>query len=163
MSLEKLIKESMDRDPLSLKESIQEELKNRIALALEAKMNKESDYDDDDDDDDDDETLDEISKEKAGRYHDKAVESGEKMEADFKKDAVIAYKAFDAGKSAETEYYKVTSSSIGPNAAGKALIAKMSKRSGGIATASNISRGIKVSSRAERMKHIADMKKAGLL
>jgi hypothetical protein len=124
-------------------------------------MNKESDCDDDDDDDD--ETLDEISKEKAGRYHDKAVQSGEKMEADFKKDAIIAHNAFGDGKSAETKYFTVTPNSLGLNAAGKSLKAKMSKRSGGIATASNISRGIKVSSKAERMKYIADMKKAGLL
>jgi hypothetical protein len=54
MSVEKMIKESMDKDPMTLKESIQEELRSRIALALEAKMNKESDCDDEDDEDEDD-------------------------------------------------------------------------------------------------------------
>jgi len=55
MSLQKIIKESVEKNPLGLKEALEEELRNRVALALEAKMKEEDDYDDDDDDDEDDE------------------------------------------------------------------------------------------------------------
>jgi hypothetical protein len=47
MSIEKMIKESMDKDPMTLKESIQEELRSRIASALEEKFAKKTDKDDD--------------------------------------------------------------------------------------------------------------------
>jgi hypothetical protein len=47
MSVEQIIKEAMDRNPIGLKESLQEELRSRIALALEAKM-KEANCDDED-------------------------------------------------------------------------------------------------------------------
>jgi hypothetical protein len=55
MSLQKIIKESVEKNPLGLKEALEEELRNRVALALEAKMKEEDDYDDEDDDDDEDE------------------------------------------------------------------------------------------------------------
>ena len=38
MDIKSIIKEAMDRNPLGLKESIEEELRTRIALSLEAKM-----------------------------------------------------------------------------------------------------------------------------
>jgi hypothetical protein len=55
--VKQIIKEAMDKNPIGLKEAVSEELKTRIALALEAKMKKEEDDDmgDDEDDMDDDE------------------------------------------------------------------------------------------------------------
>jgi hypothetical protein len=51
--VKQLIKEAMDKNPIGLKEALAEELKTRIALALEAKMDH-SDMDDEDEMDDDD-------------------------------------------------------------------------------------------------------------
>ncbi len=45
--VKQLIKEAMDKNPIGLKEVLQEELKARIALALESKMDKEDDHDSD--------------------------------------------------------------------------------------------------------------------
>ncbi len=59
--VKQLIKEAMDKNPIGLKEALAEELKTRIALALEAKMDH-SDMDDEDEmdnDDDEDEDLEE--------------------------------------------------------------------------------------------------------
>jgi hypothetical protein len=42
MSIEKIMKEAMNRNSIGLKESLQEELRSRISLALEAKMTNES-------------------------------------------------------------------------------------------------------------------------
>jgi hypothetical protein len=50
--VKQLIKEAMDKNPIGLKEALAEELKTRIALALEAKMDH-SDMDDEDEMDDD--------------------------------------------------------------------------------------------------------------
>ena len=50
MSIEKIIQESINKNPLSMKEALEEELRNRLALALEAKMKKESDDEDEDED-----------------------------------------------------------------------------------------------------------------
>ena len=61
MSLQKIIKESVEKNPLGLKEALEEELRNRIALALEAKMKEE---DEDEDEDDDDDELDELDEDK---------------------------------------------------------------------------------------------------
>ena len=58
MSIEKIIQESINKNPLGMKEALEEELRNRLALALEAKMKKESD-DEDDMDDEDEEDMDE--------------------------------------------------------------------------------------------------------
>jgi hypothetical protein len=38
MSIQKIIQESVNKNPLGIKEAIEEELRSRIALALEAKM-----------------------------------------------------------------------------------------------------------------------------
>jgi len=38
MSIEKIIQESINKNPLSMKEALEEELRNRLALALEEKM-----------------------------------------------------------------------------------------------------------------------------
>lgn len=62
MSIEKIIQESVNKNPLAMKEALEEELRGRLALALEAKMKKESDDEDDmDDEDEDEEDMDESS------------------------------------------------------------------------------------------------------
>lgn len=55
MSIKKIIKEAMDRDPVALKETLQEELRRRVSLALEAKMKEMDNMDDEDMDDEDEE------------------------------------------------------------------------------------------------------------
>lgn len=55
MSIEKIIQESVNKNPLAMKEALEEELRGRLALALEAKMKKESD---DEDESEMDESLD---------------------------------------------------------------------------------------------------------
>jgi hypothetical protein len=45
MSIQRIIQESIEKNPLGLKEAFAEELSNRIRLALEAKMNDEDDLD----------------------------------------------------------------------------------------------------------------------
>jgi len=50
MSIEQIIKESINKNPLGMKEAIEEELKNRIRLALEASDEEMDDEDEDDDD-----------------------------------------------------------------------------------------------------------------
>lgn len=58
MSIEGIIKEAIDKNPLAMKAALEEELKNRIRLALEA--SDEDDMDDEDmDDEDDEDDLDE--------------------------------------------------------------------------------------------------------
>lgn len=53
MSIEKIIQESVNKNPLGMKEALEEELRSRLALALEAKKSKyEEEMDDEDDDDD---------------------------------------------------------------------------------------------------------------
>ena len=64
MSVKAIIQEAINKSPLSLKETLEEELRNRIALALEGKMNdddadEDEDEDDDDEDDDDEDDDDE--------------------------------------------------------------------------------------------------------
>ena len=89
MSIEKIIQESINKNPLGMKEALEEELRNRLALALEAKMKKESDDEDDMDESfnlsdltleeledfmvsEDFDQLDEISKKKVADYMDKS-------------------------------------------------------------------------------------------
>jgi hypothetical protein len=65
MSLEKIIKEALDQNPLEMKDAFAEEMQSRIAAALEEKYKsameedleeaKDDDDEDEDDDDDDDE------------------------------------------------------------------------------------------------------------
>jgi hypothetical protein len=61
MSIEKIIQESVNKNPLAMKEALEEELRSRVALALEAKMSEsdDEDEDDEDDEDEDDEDMDE--------------------------------------------------------------------------------------------------------
>jgi len=64
MSVTKIIEESVNKNPIGMKDALKEELRTRVALALEAKMKKEEDDmddedEDDEDDDDDEDSLDE--------------------------------------------------------------------------------------------------------
>lgn len=58
MSIEKIVAEAIDNNPLKMKEAFEEEMNGRIRAALEEKykkmMKKEDDEDEDDDDDEDD-------------------------------------------------------------------------------------------------------------
>ena len=58
MSVKRIIQESIDKNPLGVKEALEEALQDRVRAALEEKYKKmamESDEDDEDDEDDDDE------------------------------------------------------------------------------------------------------------
>ena len=55
MSVQKIIQESINMNPLEMKEAIAEELRARVALALEAKMKDDEDEEEDDMEDEDDE------------------------------------------------------------------------------------------------------------
>ena len=57
MSIQKIIQESINKNPLEMKEVIAEELRARVALALEAKM-KDDDEDEDEDEEDEDDMKD---------------------------------------------------------------------------------------------------------
>jgi len=60
MSVQKIIQEAINKNPHDLKEALQEELRNRIALALEAKMSDDEEDDDsseEDDEEDDEEDM----------------------------------------------------------------------------------------------------------
>ena len=67
MSLEKIIKEALDQNPLEMKDAFAEEMQSRIAAALEEKyksameedLEEAKDDDDEDEDDDDDDDDDE--------------------------------------------------------------------------------------------------------
>jgi hypothetical protein len=54
MSVQRIIQESVNKNPLGLKEAFAEELTERVRLALEAKMSDDEDEDDEDDDEDED-------------------------------------------------------------------------------------------------------------
>lgn len=52
MSIQKIIQESINGNPLEMKEILESELRDRIRLALEAKMSDEDEEDEDDSDED---------------------------------------------------------------------------------------------------------------
>ena len=52
MSIKQIIQESINKNPVGLKEALEEELRARVQLALEAKV-AESDHDMEDEDEDD--------------------------------------------------------------------------------------------------------------
>jgi hypothetical protein len=58
MSIQEIIQHAIDKNPLALKEALEEELRGRVALALEAKMREQEEDEDDEDDDEDDEDED---------------------------------------------------------------------------------------------------------
>lgn len=74
MTVKRIVEEAINESPLGLKEALEEELRNRIFLALEAKM-EDDDEDDEEDEEDDDEKLDEISQETLKSYMKRASHS----------------------------------------------------------------------------------------
>ena len=72
MSVKTIIQEAINKSPVALKEALEEELRARVALALEAKMKDEDEDDEDDEDEDDDSDEDE---------DDEKCESVEELEA----------------------------------------------------------------------------------
>lgn len=59
MSVKTLIQEAINKNALGFEEALKEELRDRIALALEAKMNGESGDEDEDEESDDSDDSDE--------------------------------------------------------------------------------------------------------
>jgi hypothetical protein len=85
MSIQKIIQESINGNPLEMKEALAEELRNRVRLALEAKMKddeEDSNGDDSSDEDEDEnmkkeevEQIDELKKSTLASYVSKAADS----------------------------------------------------------------------------------------
>jgi len=89
MSLEKIIKEAINKNPMEMKDAFAEEMQTRIALALEEKYKKameakDSDEDDDDDDadEDDDEDEDEDDKPAFLKKKNEAVDTHHTVDID---------------------------------------------------------------------------------
>jgi hypothetical protein len=63
MSIQDIIKHSVEKNPLAMKEALEEEMKTRVAAAIEEKMiaamTEASDEEDEDEDEDEDEEDDE--------------------------------------------------------------------------------------------------------
>ncbi len=90
MSIKQIIQESINKNPVGLKEALEEELRTRVALALEAKMNDEED--DMEDEEDEDEELAEAT---TVVYRNK--ETGEIWSKDFD-DVIAAQRAYQMYK-----------------------------------------------------------------
>ena len=86
MTVKRIIQEAINESPLGLKEALEEELRNRVRLALEAKMEDDEDEEDDDEDEEEDdedeeedmkkesvEQIDEISKKTLASYVQKSI------------------------------------------------------------------------------------------
>jgi hypothetical protein len=116
MSVQKIIQESLNRNPLEMKEALAEELRTRVAAALESKINESNDEDDDDDDEDEDdeEELDEVSGAKLGSYMVKARKS--EADADKKID-----KSFDEPENDNKAYRKPLSRTMNARRLGQRL------------------------------------------
>jgi hypothetical protein len=70
MPIQKIIQESLNKNPLSLKEALEEELRSRVALALEAKISETKN-----DDEEEYDQIDEISKKTLSSYIKKASDN----------------------------------------------------------------------------------------
>ena len=55
MSIQDIIKHAVEKNPLAMKEALDEELRSRVALAIEAKMMDDEDEEEDEDEEDEDE------------------------------------------------------------------------------------------------------------
>ena len=62
MSIQKIIQESINGNPLEMKEILESELRDRIRLALEAKMSDDEDEEDDSEEDNEEDDSDEEDK-----------------------------------------------------------------------------------------------------
>jgi 5'-3' exonuclease len=119
MPVQKIIQESLNRNPLEMKEALVEELRARVAAALESKINESKDEDDEDEDDDEDdedeeEELDEVSGAKLGSYMVKA----RKSEADADK---MIDKSFDEPENDNKAYRKPLSRTMNARRLGQRL------------------------------------------
>jgi len=77
MSVKRIIQESLDKNPLGVKEALEEALQDRVRAALEekyAEMTESKDEDDEDEDDDDDDEDDEDEMDESFDLSDYAVE-----------------------------------------------------------------------------------------
>lgn len=63
MSIQDIIKHSVEKNPLAMKEALEEELRSRIALAIEAKMMDDEDEEEEDDEDEDEDEEEEDEEE----------------------------------------------------------------------------------------------------
>ena len=110
MSVKRIIQESLDKNPLGVKEALEEALQDRVRAALEekyAEMTESKDEDDDDDDDDDDEDMDEsfdlsdltleeledFMMSESNKYDNKHVEHGLKLYRKSIKDGAMSSEA----------------------------------------------------------------------
>lgn len=98
MSVQKIIQESINMNPLEMKEAIAEELRSRVALALEAMMKDEDDMQEEV------ESLDELSPAVLGNYTKKAVMGDGGNTASDLKAKSRAHKTL--GNDAEADKYK---------------------------------------------------------
>ena len=134
MSIQKIIQESINGNPLEMKEALAEELRNRIALALEAKMSDDeddngddsSDEDNEDDDEDEDmkkeevEQIDELKKSTLASYVSKAADNaamhgikyGEKKAQSDEMDRMMNRHMSYADKDKVRQIMKTTSSDV---------------------------------------------------
>ncbi len=62
MSVQKIIQESINKNPLEMKEALSEELRARVTLALEAKMKEQDDEEDDMEDEEEDDDMEDDKK-----------------------------------------------------------------------------------------------------
>jgi hypothetical protein len=63
MSIQDIIKHSVEKNPLAMKEALEEELRSRIALAIEAKMMDDEDEEEEDEEDEDEDEEEEDEEE----------------------------------------------------------------------------------------------------
>jgi len=89
MSIEKIIQESINKNPTAMKAALEEELKNRIRLALEAS-------DEDEEDDDEEDEMDEMVDAKKPVTKDDVIKLMVKRGSNPKDAAKMVDKEFDS-------------------------------------------------------------------
>jgi hypothetical protein len=143
MTVQKIIQEAINKNPRDLKEALTEELRSRIALALEAKMSDEEDDDSSEEDDDEEdmkeeaEQIDELKKSTLASYVSKASDNaasqamkyGEKKAQSDEMDRMMNRHMSYADKDKMRSIMKTTSSDV------NAPREKAAKRLKGIDTA----------------------------
>ena len=119
MSVQKIIQESINMNPLEMKEAIAEELRARVALALEAKMKDHEEDDEDEMDEEYDEELEEVfASDYAGMHANfkKSVNSAEAARAkgnekmkdyhlDNARSRLMGMKSTDTAKLNQSDHY----------------------------------------------------------
>jgi hypothetical protein len=95
-SIQQIIQESINQNPIGLKEALQEELRQRIALALEAKMSEgiEEEFDEDESFDLSDYAAEELEETNtSGGYSKKHIEQGLELYRDEMKQGAFSSEA----------------------------------------------------------------------